>query len=92
VDEFKGNEPQTGVQVPRQMMDRDPDTAYGIKEPAIGCVIQFTSHKDGRDYAAIRSADGWYVAGQRGRYTWSDLLADTQDTVFMMTPLAALHP
>lgn len=90
--EFQGNEPQPGVQVPPQMMGHHVAEAYGIKEPAIGVVVQFDSHKDNRSYAAIRTADGWFLAGQRGKHTWSDLLADAKDPVFVMTPLAALHP
>jgi hypothetical protein len=92
VDEFKGNEPQPGVQVPEQMTEGPINEAYGIKEPPIGCVVQFHSLVDRRVYAAIRSGDGWYVAGKRGKHTWSDLLADAQDPVFVMTPLTALHP
>lgn len=83
---------RAGVHVPEQMVGHHVAEAYGIPEPGIGTVVQFDSHKDDRSYAAIRTDDGWYVAGQRGRHTWSDLLADAKDPVFVMTPLAALHP
>lgn len=89
--EFQGNEPQTGVSVPPEMLDAKGDKAYGLKEPAIGCVVQFSTQND-RDYAAIRTSDGWFIAGVRGRHTWSDMLALTKGPVFVMTPLAALHP
>lgn len=90
-EEFQGNEPQPAVHVPPEMMTGH-HVSYGIPEPGIGTVIQFDSHKDDRSYAAIRTGDGWYVAGQRGKHTWSDLLADVKDPVIVMQPAQLLHP
>lgn len=94
-EEFQGNEPQPGITVPSQMLTRTGHhvSGSGVVEPAAGNLVKFTSKSNGKEYAALRTGDAWYITGKRGKITWTEIVDEwAAGTIFVMHPLVVLHP